>query len=1382
MAEETYRSYFDIDENYYPQVTESAIEKSEDLWKRTYPHGKFLELLKTTERVMARQEKRSVWISGAYGTGKSQCAYTLKKMFDVPEEELRAYWQEYKNLQQEGDLLRKLLGLKREGEGVVTVYRYAGTPQSTRDLLVAVQESVQAALHARGFYEGENTLKDSVIRWLEEDEANRIFVDSKLQQPEWAALFGSMTTADILARLHEGGEVRDLMERIAKFGNDEGFAYMRLEIDGVLAWLTDVLVKNEIKIVFIWDEFSDFFRVNRESLADFQKLAELVNARPFFFIPVTHETDHLFAEADETWKKIRDRFVDVAITLPDNIAFELIGASFKPKPAAKADWALCEGDLNSRLHDSRQQVMKEAGIASEDVIKSIMPLHPMTALVLKHIASSFQSNQRSMFDFILSVGDEKVKAFQYFIDHTGPLSDHPLLTVDQLWDFFYVRGKADLAPHVRMILDTYEQQTDLREEEQAVLKAVLILLAVEKQLGGNIELLQATDRNLSYVFEGDDSFVNSVRAAAHSLKERGVLIVTPRQKGEPTYDLAMLSGDQGKVEQEKENLRKTTKTDKLVQDGGLGKLLTLQPEGLKPRFLDALGVVQTATIDSFARTIRDMTPKKPWQFQALIAFAKDEKEAAAFRTKIKEAARDDRYRHVIFLDALATPLGDDAFQRYVDFAAMAAYYQGNNRTAAEQQMRQAKQILEQEWKNRIYNGRLIVYTAEQPEGIQLARASEAPDVLKMIVLRRQPHAFDLEKMATEGYYKTNALKQSALAAFTGDVKGTIKDAEKRVLPEVWDVEEYWRRDDMRGLSVSVMKADLEERIAKSFSAGGQIGTAELCDCLLEDYGIPPCNLAAFLLGFLLRSYAGEPYRYGDAAGSSGEMTAEKLAEMLGDYLGYVAKGGRAPRETFIVQMTAEERSFYALTREAWGIASTACGSVAQAATAIKSRMQEWRLPLWCLQDVAEEKDFLAVQQYSDLGRKEGKEAHAIALGLGRMAQEDPALAGRLKALLRIERLQEGMEKFLATFLQGEILQLSEELSNRGQLMQDVRRKFERDYACIWSQETGEERLLEIRTEYRATLATNEVLRETAMGWDRARDAWRERLNFLRVSADSLAEQSAAFAQMKDFFRTLAKGSEFLPDRLQESVRLLEDCKEELTELLGEEETVFSKAYAPYLEGLSESDRKKIRGKVEKGLFLKPKSYANEKVRQGAEEYRRGQLKEQLKDIWKEKTGTLDPRDWSERYRMPVLACVDLDEYDEAKRVFSLLEHRDGKDADFRRAIAFLQEAAFFAALSDEERRDEAFRRNVVGEYASLLPDLLTVREKLSALRIAPYEWKENPFVKRKLKDMARASYEAGGSSKVLSKIDSMDDATLKAYLKRLVVDNMTVGMEILGDE
>ena len=65
MAQGMYRTYFDFDENYFPQITDSSIQESESLWLKTYPHEKFLELLKKMERVMARQEKRSVWISGA---------------------------------------------------------------------------------------------------------------------------------------------------------------------------------------------------------------------------------------------------------------------------------------------------------------------------------------------------------------------------------------------------------------------------------------------------------------------------------------------------------------------------------------------------------------------------------------------------------------------------------------------------------------------------------------------------------------------------------------------------------------------------------------------------------------------------------------------------------------------------------------------------------------------------------------------------------------------------------------------------------------------------------------------------------------------------------------------------------------------------------------------------------------------------------------------------------------------------------------------------------------------------------------------------------------------------------------------------------------------
>jgi hypothetical protein len=89
-----YSEYFDIDERYFPCIDDSAINAGAP-WENTYPHATFINMLTAMERVLARQEKKTLWIEGAYGTGKSQCAYTLKKILEVPEDELRAYWEKY---------------------------------------------------------------------------------------------------------------------------------------------------------------------------------------------------------------------------------------------------------------------------------------------------------------------------------------------------------------------------------------------------------------------------------------------------------------------------------------------------------------------------------------------------------------------------------------------------------------------------------------------------------------------------------------------------------------------------------------------------------------------------------------------------------------------------------------------------------------------------------------------------------------------------------------------------------------------------------------------------------------------------------------------------------------------------------------------------------------------------------------------------------------------------------------------------------------------------------------------------------------------------------------------------------------------------------------
>mgnify|MGYP003561752238 FL=1 len=116
------------------------------------------------------------------------------------------------------------------------------------------------------------------------------------------------------------------------------------------------------------------------------------------------------------------------------------------------------------------------------------------------------------------------------------------------------------------------------------------------------------------------------------------------------------------------------------------------------------------------------------------------------------------------------------------------------------------------------------------------------------------------------------------------------------------------------------------------------------------------------------------------------------------------------------------------------------------------------------------------------------------------------------------------------------------------------------------------------------------------------------------------------------------------------------------------------------------------------------------------------------------------------------------------------------------ALEFLKSSKMFGILADEKKRNEAFNRDIIGNYSALLPDLDNVRDTLERDSIDTYDWRDSPSVKNKVRKLALAEYNAGGSDKVLLKIDEMDDSHLKQYLKRLVKDSITVGMEILADD
>lgn len=1382
MASNKYCEYFDVNEAYFPCIDESAINAGAP-WENTYPHETFIELLNSVEKMLGGTTNRSIWIHGAYGTGKSQCAYALKKILEVPEDELRAYWNKYEPLKKNSALLEKIIGHKEQG--ILTAYRYAsGSITTPQQLFFAVQESIQASLAAiPDSYKGENTLKESVITWME-DPAHNGFVNELLKKPEWMAEFSQSSADEIINTLKKRGEVSGLMDSIFKLAAKEGITALSLTADSLCKWILDVVNNNHTKIVLIWDEFSGFFRQNRNSLDEFQKIVSLCEETHFYFVIVTHPITSIAGASvskDDPMSVVQQRYNKVEITLPPNIAFELTGHAFSVIEAARPQWELMTGDLSAKVTSSKAAVMKAADVKSDEVMQHMLPIHPMAALVLKNIASAFQSNQRSMFDFIKTPKDLDVHAFQWFIQNTSPISDRPLLTIDMLWDFFYEKGKDYLSSDIKLILDTFPQQTNLNSKEKIVLKTILIMQAVDQRLGGSIPVLKPTDQNLSYAFEGDwDELENECKSIAKSLVNKGVLILTPISDGKKVYSAAVLAGDGAKIDKYKDEVRKAGTITKLVDEGAaLASSLGLTP-ALRLRFASNpdTGSLLVVTITNFVKTMDNLKTKDVgWHFMAVLALAKNDEEAQAFRLVIKNTISNADYRNIMVIDALSTPLGLEEFEKYVDYSAMAMYYQGNNNQQSKDNARKAKEVLERTWKDRIHDGQFIVWTYENQDGEKATGAAAVHTIMQARVLNRYKYVPDFTKGLTETQLKLTQPKPvSKYGMALSEVKGLIAGCEKSVLGKVWNRDKYWDDADLEKEGISIIKKAVNKMIEDSFKSGGRISIGEIYDFLETTFGFSSCNLTAFIVGFLLKEYSSDPYRSQDSEGVRESMTPDKLSEMIGNYM------NKKSKTTYIVSLTPEEKAFYELTEAAWNITPNTCSSPTQAGSLIQAKMREFVYPVWTLEEIDNAGVYDIVKKYIALVQSDGVSAHNVAKEIGEIAIQRKSSAQNLAALLSAENCQKGMSLFLEHFDGRKLLNLAKEIGAEDHVLSDIKKLFSVKHSAQWLSNTGEDEIRKLTTEYEFVKISNVLLNVSDSNKDAAFNSWRDTLKFIGFSCEAIQAKRPALNKLFHTLQMIANYEDILPETLKQLLEELSLHSTDMRDILSDSVAVFTEIYKPYLEGLSAEECESVRNSITENMFVLSATKSNATVKKAADDYRKSQVKLQLFNLWSERTnGTKNPRQWSQKYQTPILCCIDEAEYSEAKKAFSVLNSSVQSESEIKSALAFIERATFFEKLEDAAYRDQCFIKRIMSYYVKLLPNIQTVRNELEGLAIDPYDWSDDPRVQSKIKSMASAEYDAGGSDSVIRTIDSMDEGELRDWLKKLVTGDMELGVKIISN-
>lgn len=1391
----SYRDYFNIDPEYFPQVDKKIIETVPDLWKKFYPHPSFVALTKATVDVLKRKQKLSVWVDGAYGTGKSHAVLTLKKLLEATDEETSAYFAKY-NL--DTFLCKDLTAQKNAGK-ILVCHRYGSSDISNdTDLIVAIQEGIEKALTEQGIQNKANTsLRNSLIRYLENEENKQSF--DIYASGTYKDVLGGDKADDILSKLktYQDDALRSLIEKVFKVKSVKGsFSMTTTEL---CEWIREVITKNGLyHLIFIWDEFSEYFENNMHHLTGFQEVAELSATAPFCLMIVTHKAEGYFSDGDPDKRKILDRFVPpIHISLPENIAFELMAQAMKvtDDEELSAKWIKNKGSLDRRTNQSRTSVKNAIGLTDKD-LSNVLPIHPYAALLLQHISIYYTSTARSMFNFIKNDEGDEVKAFQWFIDNFDFSSQNPFVTIDMLWSFFYENGQDKLAAGIKEVLSCYTSrlEKDLIDPERRVLKTILLLQAVSDRMTGKRDIFLPNSRNITLAFEGTD-LEFTAKNIANKLLNDHVVTRTPLTGDVFSYCCKNTGPAVDTAPFIKDAKAKSTKDMSFMTDSNLRSTIELSG-ALKLRYS-----VSYATLSDFDGEVKKANnpSEENNKIYAISTIAKDTIECAALQKKIKSFYETNPNTNVVVIDSSDCVLGEAAYNEFIDNYATALAIGQSNIGERKTYEGYATEVL-QNWAKRIKNGDFYVYSRYCVEGERVANSDDLLVKLMEINKFRYPQCIEGEfTSVVNTMFDANSLPAGATCGIIEETKGTFKSSNEatkleNALKDAWKKPDYWKTSHSYIASIKVAVDDI---IRNEFDTknSDRISISQIYNVLkAEPYGFMPCNLTAFILGFVLKEYANGVYSYSDNL-QTVPLDTDKLALMISEVIKLENTPDKKYKDKYIVTLTESERAFNKATAQVFGIEEKYCVSITETRSRIREQMKGYSFPIWVIEYNIDDVQFKTskdivcslIENYCGIANNKNiegeKSDNDIAITIGDICLAHPDAVSDLQTVLTKDNCKQGMLKYLEVY-RGRLLPIiADSINDGGQYINHLAYKFSSDAAnWVWNKETVNAKIDELITEYEIIELSNKILTKNVTYQDTVR-AWCDKLSQIRLAYSVIKNELGELKPLFEMLYNFKKANSLLDSQKAPFLALLKEHIDGFKSFMASQSEMLEKSCGFYLDEMTSEDIKAMLEDDQygfKGSFTCEPNVYTGKVQTAVKAYKGSLGHIQLKKKWRELTSTDSPMDWSNNYNMPIIAMVPSDETATARKIFSIINSKSTDQNAISEAMEYIIKMSFLPELNSKSSRDKAFADAFLSEYAVLFDDIEKVKTYLrDHVSDMPYYWLESKEVVAKIKSMAKAKYTDSGYGKAKKIIDDMPAEQVKAYLKQLIEDNIVVGVEIM---
>lgn len=1397
MDKKLYKDYFKIDPKYFPQVTEALIKQGKVSWKNYFANDSFIQVLKQTCNMVSGLNERSIFTWGPYGSGKSHLLLTLISMLRASDDEIAEYFTDQKL---SNDLLNKFITIKNSGK-IITIHRIGSSDVKTEtDLVLAVQQSIMKALEENGIEnQGSASMKDSFLAFIA-DSVNRSYFDNVIKKDEYIAEFQGLNV-DTIEGIINGDDdkiAEEMLRKVMNVMTSIGQYGILKDTNAMSAWIKDIIEKNNLKaIIFAWDEFSEFMINHPMGLTGFQTLLEISLSSPFYFIIVTHEAEKVFADSSAA-KKFLDRFQKpIEISLPENTAFKLLHQAMKltDDPVQLSDWN--NGilpSLNNRLSDVRKSILgfqrtgknRKSDFSDED-LQSVVPIHPYAALILRQIASMFNSNQRSMFDFVINESED-TRGFKWYINNHGPMDRMDnILTVDLLWDFFAGKQINGLADDVRSIFMSYDglKPESLLPEEKKVLKTILILQAVSVRIS-NDELLSPSTETLDLSFRGTDWSINKAVSIAKGLQEKGLIFEKPMANGKKEYCVANGNVGDG-IKKHKDAAIAETTTTNLITLAGLADAVSI-PKQVEMRYIP----VYTSDGGFNSTVTTQQRHNYPERFKVIITFAMNDTEAQQVKNRILKTVSMPN-NDMIFIETL-TPMGKDLYDQYIDALAFTKYYSTKDKTGQGKHYHdQADSVLRQ-WQHNIANGAFCIYTPLNPNGERKANLLDLQDALKRYAFHIYPVC--LEQYTLNGtLYGAFNLTQGAELGIKRETKSAYDKRTKDAFADVWDVQEYWKDTTKQSLIIVKVKNRIEEIIDEEFKKNnGEVCIMTIFEELEKPpYGFMPNAIASFVLGFCLKEYSTANYFWSNHSNTE-TMTISKMKSMIANALNEKTNPAKNYKNEYIVTMTSKVKSFLSGSAIIFGIPASMCTSIPDTRNQVRIKMKEFQFPIWCVKYLLDTERYNsqreiieeAIDCYTGIANTANSNQDSeneLAERIGEIFESSDVVIDDLKQLITDGKCREGMIAYIEQYRNGELKLLASEINDNGAYIDEVKKKFNAsDGNWVWSVKTADEKISDVILEYKIVKESNKSL-SACTSLQETITEWNRRTNNIKMPCEAVAKQ---VGDLGVFLRELSA--------IKRNNTIADQSKKKFYELLVEQREafdVFYKDQVPYfradanslLTGLSDAEIAEIYSGLPAGQFTKGKTEYYNYIQSRIEVFIQSQWKKKMQTLWFEKTNTKDPIEWSDKYSTPILCMVSENMRSYARKIFDIIKSSNPSEDDAKDAIEFMNQADFYDKLRDASERDRLFMELIVGANAVLLKNVNDIRNRLRArLHESPYYWLGSTEVQKQLRSMVDKEYKLRGSEMASQIIDRMDATQLREYLKRKIDEDAEFGIQILKGE